>query len=165
MIPDIKKILYTTDLSQNARHAFGYAAALANKHDAKITILHVLEELSHSSNVRLASMLGEDKWQSIQDRNVNEVLDSIKQRLDTFCKDMKDTLTNCPFVVEDIVVKTGGPVAEILEQADSMNCDMIVMGTHGQGALADAMLGSTARRVVRRSEKPVLVIRLPEDKT
>ena len=41
MIPEIKKILYTTDLSQNARYAFGYAASLANRYDAGITILHV----------------------------------------------------------------------------------------------------------------------------
>jgi nucleotide-binding universal stress UspA family protein len=35
------------------------------------------------------------------------------------------------------------------------------MGTHGQGTLADAMLGSTAQRVLRRSPVPVLVVRLP----
>jgi nucleotide-binding universal stress UspA family protein len=37
------------------------------------------------------------------------------------------------------------------------------MGTHGHGTLADAMMGSTARRVLRRSAKPVLVVRLPEE--
>jgi nucleotide-binding universal stress UspA family protein len=37
------------------------------------------------------------------------------------------------------------------------------MGTHGHGTLADAMMGSTARRVLRRSKKPVLVVRLPEE--
>lgn len=162
MIPDIKKILYSTDLSKNARYAFGYAAAIANKHNAKITILHVLEEVSHSSSVRLASLMGEERWQELQDRNVQDVLDTIKERLDQFCGDMKKELIDCPFTVEDIVVKQGEPGGEILKQADLTDCDLIVMGTHGQSALADAMLGSTARRVVRRSDKPVLVIRLPE---
>ena len=47
MIPEIKKILYTTDLSANARFAFSYAASLANRYDAGITILHILEEIPH----------------------------------------------------------------------------------------------------------------------
>ena len=48
MIPEIKKILYTTDLSKNARHAFSYAASIANRYDAGVTILHVLEgHISH----------------------------------------------------------------------------------------------------------------------
>ena len=46
MIPEIKNILYATDLSENARYAFGYAVSLANRCDAKITVLHVVEELS-----------------------------------------------------------------------------------------------------------------------
>ena len=50
-----------------------------------------------------------------------------------------------------------------LKQAEEKNCDLIVMGTHGHGTLADVMLGSTARRVVRRSLKPVLVVRLPKE--
>jgi nucleotide-binding universal stress UspA family protein len=37
------------------------------------------------------------------------------------------------------------------------------MGTHGHGILEEAIIGSTARRVVRRSKKPVLVVRLPEE--
>jgi len=46
MIPEIKKILYTTDLSQNSAYAFRYAVNSAKKHDASITILHVVEEMA-----------------------------------------------------------------------------------------------------------------------
>ena len=46
MIPEIKKILYATDLSENARFAFGYAASLANRYGAQIVMLHVIEEIS-----------------------------------------------------------------------------------------------------------------------
>jgi nucleotide-binding universal stress UspA family protein len=163
MIPEIKKILYSTDLSKNARYAFAYAAEIANKHNAKITVLHVLEQISHNTNVLLASMLGEERWQGIQDQNVQEVLDTIKDRLDKFCGEAQKEMIECPFLVEDILVKQGEPGREILKQADLSDFDLIVMGTHGQSALADAMLGSTARRVVRRSKRPVLVIRLPEN--
>jgi nucleotide-binding universal stress UspA family protein len=45
IIPEIKKILYATDLSKNARYAFAYAVSLANLYDAKIILLHVLPEV------------------------------------------------------------------------------------------------------------------------
>ena len=45
MIPEIKKILYPADLSQNARYAFGYAAYLANRYNAGITIFQILEDI------------------------------------------------------------------------------------------------------------------------
>ena len=45
MTQDIKRILYATDLSENSAHAFGYAINLANKFDAEITILHVIDRM------------------------------------------------------------------------------------------------------------------------
>ena len=162
MIPEINKILYTTDLSKNARFAFGYAASLANRYEAKITIFHVLEDLPTGSKGLVTSVIGDDRWQELKKRNEEEVLDTIKLRLNKFCEDMGSELEDCPFAVDDIIVKIGQPVQEILDLAESTNYDIVIMGTHGQGMLADAMMGSTARRVVRRSAIPVLVIRLPE---
>jgi len=75
---------------------------------------------------------------------------------------MSSSMTSCPFLVDEILVQEGIPVDEILKAVDSKNCDMIVMGTHGYGMFADALIGSTARRVVRRCKKPVMVIRLPK---
>jgi nucleotide-binding universal stress UspA family protein len=43
MIPEIKKILYATDLSKNSSYAFQYAADMAKKHNARIVILHSVE--------------------------------------------------------------------------------------------------------------------------
>jgi nucleotide-binding universal stress UspA family protein len=72
-------------------------------------------------------------------------------------------LPACPFITENIIVKIGNPVEEILQEIENNRYDLVVMGAHGQSALADAVMGSTSRRVVRRCKKPVLVIRLPED--
>jgi nucleotide-binding universal stress UspA family protein len=163
MIPNIKRILYTTDLSDNARYAFGYAASVAHRYGATIAILHVLEEMSHNTNLRLASMIGTERWQEIQNRNEREVLLNIRDRIDHFCEEMQSELAECPFIVDEIIVKQGVAVPTILDQIERCDCDLVVMGTHGQGLLADAMMGSTARRVVRRSLTPVMVIRLPEE--
>ena len=164
MIPEINKILYATDLSENARYAFGYAASIANRFGASITILHVLEELSHNATIRLAAMLGEDKWQELQDRNIHDVLDTIRTRLEAFCQDVSKELEECPYLVDDVIIKQGEPVEMILSQAKETGCDLIVMGTHGHGLLADAMMGNTATRVVRRSQLPVFIVRLPKDR-
>jgi nucleotide-binding universal stress UspA family protein len=161
MIPEIKKILYATDLSENARYAFGYAASIANRFDARITILHVLEEISHNATIRLAALLGEDKWQELQDRNIHDVLDTIRTRLERFCQDADKELEACPYLVDDVIIKQGEPVEIILSQAEEIGCDLVVMGTRGHGLLADTMMGSTATRVVRRSHLPVLIVRLP----
>jgi len=50
----------------------------------------------------------------------------------------------------------------ILAERERTNCDLVVMGSRGRGILSGAVLGSTSRRVLRRCDKPVLVIRLPE---
>jgi nucleotide-binding universal stress UspA family protein len=162
MIPEIKKILYTTDLSENARYAFSYAASLANRYDAGITILHVLEEMSPTTDNLVVGILGREKWDELWGNNEKEVLATLKSRLTTFCEDVQADLPSCPFITDTIKVKIGKPVAEILQEVEKNDYDIVVMGAYGHGALADAVMGSVSRRVVRRCKKPVLVVRLPE---
>ena len=54
MVPNIRNILYATDLTKNSAYAFRYAVNSAQKHDAKIHILHVLEKLSPSEEANMA---------------------------------------------------------------------------------------------------------------
>lgn len=63
-------------------------------------------------------------------------------------------------VVIDQSVKVGSPAAEIAACAASTNAELIVMGRGGSRALRDAFLGSTAERVIRRGQLPVLAVRL-----
>jgi len=162
MIPEIKKILYATDLSDNAQYAFEYAATMAGCFGARITVLHVLEELSPNAVAMVGDLLGEERWKELRKKNKNQVIQSIKDRIEKFCADMEHKLTECSFIIDSVIVEIGHPVDRIIRQAKKNNCDMIVMGYRGQGVLKEAMLGSTARRVLRRSEVPVLVIRLPK---
>ena len=68
----------------------------------------------------------------------------------------------CANKVESIEVCKGFPAEEILKKADEFTCDQIVMGTHGKGILRHSFLGSTAKRVLRRTRKPVFIIPLPK---
>ena len=162
MIPEIKKILYATDLSENSRYAFSYAISLANRYGAGITILHVLEETSATAESLVLNIIGEEKWKTLVEQNKQQVIDTLKKRLEKFCNDVSAELPSCPFITDEIIVRMGIPFDEILIQCEKTNPDLVVMGTHGHGIISNAMIGGTSRRVLRRCKKPVMIIRLPK---
>lgn len=166
----IKKILYTTDLSWSARYAFAYALNLAGKYQAGLVILHVLEEVPDLDR-KVTGYISEKDWAEIRARNEDEARQQligkrrdsgmIRDVLNKFYESARSETQTQTFGSDEIVLERGNAVQKILEVARDRECDLIVMGTHGQGTLADAMLGSTAQRVLRRSPVPVLVVRLP----
>jgi nucleotide-binding universal stress UspA family protein len=170
---EVKKILYATDLSENARYAFAYAVSLADLYHAAITMIHVLPEVPGILDKSVIGYISEERWEEIKSQNVEEAREAligkrrdhliIRDVLHQFSENVKEGHEGEGFVTDDIIVVRGNPVEQILAQAEGKNCDLIVMGTHGHGTLADVMMGSTARRVLRRSKKPVLVVRLPEE--
>ena len=170
---EVKKILYATDLSENARYAFAYAVSLSNLYGAQITLLHVLHEVPELVDAHVIGYISEERWEEIKNRHLldaRETLvgkrkdhEAIREVLGQFCEDAKESPECGPFVADEIIVKYGNPAEQILLQAEESQCDLIVMGTHGQKTLADTLLGNTARRVIRRSKTPVLVVRLPEE--
>lgn len=162
MIPQITKILYTTDLSETSNFAFSYAASVANRYEASITILHILKDLTHSSEDLITNVIGQKKWQEILGRNKMDIVEKIRLRLENFCEQTRSEMSACPFLVENIIVKIGNPVDEITAEAAKADYDMVIMGAHGHGAIAGTVMGSVSRRVLRRCRKPVLVVRLPE---
>ncbi len=169
-LPDvqIKKILYATDLSESAVHAFAHAVSLATLYGAGITILHVLAE--YPGEEFITNMISTDTWEEIKQRNFAGARDqligkrrgqaALKQALEAFSEGVQ-TGEDQTFVTDEILIEGGSPAEVIVESAKKQNCDLIVMGTHGQSALAEVLIGSTAKWVVRHSPIPVLVIRLP----
>ena len=165
----IKKILYATDLSETAVHAFSYAVSLANMYGAGITILHVLAEFPGEEFI--VNMINRDTWEEIKNRHYSEARDqligkkrglvAIKEVLEAFSEEAKADAKDQTFVTDETLIKTGAPAEIIVQTAKEQNCDLIVMGTHGHGTFADVFIGSTAKWVIRQSSIPVLVIRLP----
>ncbi len=172
MATEIKKILFPTDLSKHARYAFQFAASLADRYGATIAILHVMEELPTTVEAQLAGFMGDKKWQELkkkQEEEAREVLIGkkrdgmmIRQALQNFCQDMKDDDPECNFTADEIVVKSGNVVQEIVEQAENVNADLIVMAYYARNMIAEAMVGGVTRRVLRRSKRPVLLVPMPE---
>lgn len=165
----IKKILYATDLSESAVHAFSYAVSLANMYGAGITILHVLAEFPGEEFI--ANMISTDTWEKIKNRHYSEARDqligkkrdhvAIKEVLEAFSEKAKADAEDQNFVTDNVLIKNGTPAEVIVETAKELNCDLIVMGTHGQSVIADVLVGNTAKWAIKHSPIPVLVIRLP----
>ena len=170
-LPDIqiRKILYATDLSETAVHSFSYAVSLANMYDAGITILHVLAEFPGEEFI--TNMINTDTWEKIKNRRYSEARDqligkkrdhiAIKEVLQAFSEEVNVDAKDQAFVTDEVLILNGEPAEIIVQTAKEKNCDLIVMGTHGHGGITDVLIGSTAKRVVRQSTIPVLVIRLP----
>jgi nucleotide-binding universal stress UspA family protein len=156
MIPPIKRILYATDLSKNSIYAYYYAVDLAKKYGAEIVILNVIEPVSSK-----AYGSGAEKLQFDQHKASMEV---IKNRLESFCKRVEArNEAACAVPVVKIFVQVGDPVAEILKAADEEACDLIFLGKHSRGFLAQTLLGSVSAVVLDRSRKPVFLVPLPSD--
>lgn len=163
MIPEIKKILCATDLSENSRLSLAWAMALAKKHDAALLMLNVIEEVG-SSSPSLQFYLTEQEWKELKQRISSEATDIMKKNLGAFCDAVKTELPECANVADEILVVSGNPVEKIISTAEERGCDVIVMGTTGAGGLVGVIMGSTARRVVRRSPIPVFIVPRKEDR-
>ncbi len=160
MIPQIKKILYATDLSKNSSYAFLYATDMAKRHDAAIVILHVIERIPPYAEVYTGLT---DEMKRKQEE---ETAEDIKKHLQNFCQRAEAQIgPPCVELVSKILVPRGHPPEEILNAAEEESCDMIVIGTHGKGFLAHTFLGSVSSAVLHRTRKPVVIVPLPPEET
>lgn len=160
-MPEIKKILYTTDLSKNAAYAFRYAAHLAIKLDAKVVILNVVEKMSPDAQIALQAYLDVKDRKRLLKERVNHAVERIKNRLEKFCEKEFQNNPECKDKVVSIEVCEGYPAEEILKKTDELDCDAVVMGAHEKG-ITHTFLGSVAKSVLRRSRKPTFIVPLPE---
>ncbi len=165
MIPQIKKILYATDLSKNSAYAFRYAMNIAEKYDAEIIILHVIEPIPPMVKHYVKGFVDEINWDEKVKYQQEMAIERIKKRLEEFCKRETQDTPQCLALVSTILVRPGHPVEEILKTADEGQCNMIILGTHGKGFLKQTFLGSVARSVLDRARKPVFIIPIPHEET
>ena len=162
MIPVIRKILYCTELSETPSYVFRYAASIAHQYGAGMTILHVMEDVPEGSRQLIASEIGASRWEEIKKKNAQEACDILKARKEKFLEKARSEQSDFSFAIDSIIVKFGYPAEEILHQVEAGGFDLLVMGSHGAGRVADVMMGSTTGRVIRQCKKPVLVVRHPE---
>ena len=144
-----RRILFCTDFSDNARHAFDYAVdAAVRRPDSRLFLLHVIPE-------------PEAQFWKTYIYEVQGVDDKAKADIDA--KLAEDYLPHIPAGLPyDVAVRIGRDYLKILEFAQEQSVDMIVMGRSGKsGALGKLLFGNVIERVVRHADCPVLVVPHP----
>jgi len=160
MLPNYQNILIATDLSPNSEYAFKHAVVLARTSQAKIHLLHIVPEIDPGFRSYVAAVMGEGKLEKFESLHESEARAEIKRELEEFAReelaDHPEDFAN----IAGIEVLHGHPVTQILQAAERLNADVIVMGTHGKGALEHTFLGSVAEKVLHKSKCPVFTIPL-----
>lgn len=162
MLPTIQRILYATDLTEDAPYVFRYALSIARKHGSSITILHVQEPLSPFAQSLVELHIAHQHSEEMHAEAREKIRTTIEQRLAELC-DVENCLSSDgENLVTDIQVLEGQPAETILTAAHRADADLIVMGSHRHSVLGEALLGSTANKVLHRSLIPILLVRPPE---
>ena len=149
----LERILYPTDFSEFSLHALPHALALADAFGASLNCLHVVDEAYQY-------------WSSMGPESIpvgpppEDIVAAAEKRIKHFADehfaDRQEVPTTC--------VRLGRPFVEIIGYAREIDADMIVMATHGRGAIAHMLLGSTTEKVVRKAACAVLTVRAPDQK-
>lgn len=167
MFKPIQTILFATNLSENCRAAFDFAASMATRYQATLVLLHVTEKMPEYVEGRLKGLLGEEHWKEISQSHADNARQSligkksssklIREALDRFCVDAGIDDASCGYHSREIVVANGEIVEEVIEQSKKYKADLIVMGTRN-GFLSDNRIGQTIKTILRNSKIPVMVV-------
>ena len=143
----IKTILVPTDFSEPSALALASAKDLAKAFNASIHLVHVVQDpLSQAWALESYGAMPADLLKDLEGIAQKDLDKALPEAERAACKATLATVVGSPF-------------GQIIEYAKTHDIDLIVMGTHGRGALAHAILGSVAERVVRLAPCPVLTVR------
>ena len=142
-----KRILFCTDFSESADAVFEFALdATVRRPGSTLYILHVI----HEPDAQF--------WKSYI-YEVDNVDEQARQTIDE--KIATSYLSRVPAGVEvKVEVRIGPDAAAILEFAQAMEIDLIILGRHGHGGVGKALFGSVAEKIVRKAGCAVLVVPL-----
>lgn len=149
----IDKVLLPTDGSETAEKAIAFAAKLFANTSCKVTLLSVVEEPVYSAF-----------WSDglIAPEVLMPPPEELREELDKRAEEMlAESAQPLRDVGLDVVpkIRFGNPAAEVLQEDEEGGYDMIVMGSHGRGALGGLLLGSVSNRVTHHAKCPVLIVR------
>jgi nucleotide-binding universal stress UspA family protein len=156
MLPEIKTILYASDMGDHMRPVFRHAVSLAKQYNAKLVMLHILEPISQQSRLAIQAYLPKDQAEELEAKGLQDVRDKMHKRLMKFCEDELSDAEGDLMVDFDVV--HGRPAETIVREAERLEADMIVMGTHTDTSFGAHLLGSQARKVTQMARRPVLVV-------
>lgn len=172
MTPVIKKILFATDLSETAKHAFGYAVSLADKYNCELIIVHVIKGDSPYVAEGLRLALGEELYNEIvqkKSENARNVLihkkteaHYISKAIQNLSQEAAEGLNRSEiFKVKDLVLEADSISQKIIKVAQDEGCDMLVLGHRKRHLLSEGVGEGTLKKLLRVGSIPVLVVPPP----
>lgn len=142
----VKKILCPTDFSQPSQKAVSYAASIAKAFGAELFLLNVIEPVFSNTFVVYEPTLG-SQLQISMEEHAQEHLAKLEEQLSEAGHKVESKITQ------------GRSYSEIIEEANNIGADMIVLGTHGRTGIGHFLIGSTAEKVVRMAKCPVVTVK------
>jgi nucleotide-binding universal stress UspA family protein len=155
----IKKILFATDLGILSTHSLIHVESLARSYGAKISIVHAVPPLGELAAAVVRSQCSETvKAEVLRTPHIKGLLETM--RAEIFAMLSAEPWAEADFMslIGDVVVAPGQPAAVILQQAEYLHADLIVIGSHGTDALDGRMLGSVAAKVLQLAKVPVFMV-------
>lgn len=141
-----RRILCPMDFSPAARQAFDIALDLARQSNGALRVVHAIEWYPEGEVIAGGRMDIEGFRQSLQDQATARLAGLLDQ-------------VDASWAAIEPVVAIGRPHRRILEHADDLDADLIVMGAQGSEGMDLAVFGSTTRQVLSQARTPVLVTR------
>ena len=148
MSKPIKRILMATDFTNSAVEAAQFAARLARQLQATVELVTVVD----TSGV--TDRISDPAYRAFR---LGQIREGAREQLGRFAERHLSDLSGLDLHVLDAEDDKTFP--EIIRAAESMGCDLIVLGTHGRRGLEHFVLGSVADQVIRHSRIPVLSVR------
>jgi len=146
---EFKTILFATDFSESSDYAFQYAYSLARKFNARLLVVHIINEPVDLRGFYVPHI----SFEKLEE----EIEEGAQKMMEKFCRThIRDYDNFETFIVPGI------PYDEIIKKATENSADLIILGTHGRTGLDHVLFGSTAEKVVRKSTVPVMTIRISE---
>ena len=144
-----KELLVPTDFSEYSVRAIDYGVEIAEKFSSHVTLIYVVEPLLQAADLT---------WTTVDFEELNKAHnEAARKQLDKLVAERIPKGIDC-----DAVILFGRAFVEILKFAKERNADLIVMATHGRGAISHLLMGSTAEKVVRKANCPVLTVKHPK---
>ena len=138
-----RKVLVAVDFSDTPRGALRLAVQMARLCSSEIFCLHVIEVPYGAGEAAFIAHNLKERSAAERDR----------------CRELLQLLKEENYDSASVKVVAGTPYHEILNEADTEDVDLIVVGSHGHRGVTRFLLGSTSERVTRHSDCPVLVYR------
>ncbi len=145
------KILVPTDFSEYSDKALKQALDIAKEYNAKVYVLHVLDQKLQSTMTGDHSELvvNLNEIQRMEKDLMNRARERLHKQIEQF--------TECRSVQLIQKVANGIPYEEILREQEDLGIDLIVIASLGRSAVAKFLIGSVANNVLRGAKCPVLL--------